>query len=115
MRPGATRSRTVLAALIADHRLPDAGAEVTRRSLESQAQASMQLPNHVDRERPAPIQDLGHVSSAAEVRLQIPLREAAALHVVEQGIDRAGWLDRRFVLRFVSLDKGREDLQSVAG
>ena len=48
----------------------------------------MQFSNHVDRERAAAIQDFGHTRSAPEVRLQVSPREPAALHVVEQCIDR---------------------------
>ena len=67
----------------------------------------MQFSDHLDRQRPATIQDLGHASSAPEVRFQISSRQPAAVHVIEQGIDRIGWLDW-FVQRLVALDERRE-------
>jgi hypothetical protein len=74
----------------------------------------MQFSDHLDRQRPAPIQDLGHASSATEVGFQISSRQPAAVHVIEQGIDRIGWLDW-FVQRLVALDERREDLHPVPG
>ena len=45
----------------------------------------MQLSDHFDGQRPAPVQDLGHASSATEVWFQISPRQSTA----EQGSVRA--------------------------
>jgi len=63
----------------------------------------MQFADHLDRERPAPIQNLGHPSTTPEVGFEISACEAAALHVVQQRFDGIRWFDR-LMLGFVAVD-----------
>ena len=86
----------------------------TYQNVGGNAKALVQLPNHVDRERAASIENLSDASTTAQKRFEIPTSQPTALHVVAQGVD---WIRRlnRLVLRLVTVDESREDFKPVTG
>ena len=74
----------------------------------------MEFPDHVDRQRPPSIQHFRDTRSTPEVRLEISSDQTPAFHVIEECVDRIGWLDR-LVLFFVALDQRGQDVEPVAG
>lgn len=76
-------------------------------------QAFVQFANHLYCQGSTAVEDLSNARPATDQWFEIPSREAPALHVVKQSVDRIRRLDR-FMLRFEALDQHRQDIEAVS-